>query len=95
MGRIKIKIEKHARRYFAYPVGLEDKLVGEGRTHEEALADVVAALEVYMENTLEEPSEQYPEHIVAVMGIVRNSAGEILLIKSPRRGCSSRNPRSG
>lgn len=86
MGRIKIRVEKHARRYFAYPVGLEDKLVGEGRTHEEALADVVAALEVYMENRLEEPSEQYPEHIVAVMGIVRNSAGEILLVKSPRRG---------
>jgi len=86
MGRIKIKVEKRARRYFAYPVGLEDKLVGEGRTRDEALADVVCALEVYMENTLEEPSEQYPEHIVAVMGIVRNSADEILLVKSPRRG---------
>jgi 8-oxo-dGTP diphosphatase len=29
---------------------------------------------------------EYPTHIVAVMGIVRNLAGQILLIRSPRRG---------
>lgn len=28
----------------------------------------------------------YPKHIVAVMGIVRNAEGQILLIQSPRRG---------
>ena len=28
----------------------------------------------------------YPKHIVAAMGIVRNNAAQILLIKSPRRG---------
>ena len=29
---------------------------------------------------------EYPTHIVAVMGIVRNEKNEILLIKSPLRG---------
>ena len=29
---------------------------------------------------------EYPKHIVAVMGIVRNSGGQVLLIRSPRRG---------
>ena len=28
----------------------------------------------------------YPKHIVAAMGIVRNQAGQLLLIKTPRRG---------
>ena len=28
----------------------------------------------------------HPTHIVAVMGIVRNSGGQVLLIRSPRRG---------
>ena len=29
---------------------------------------------------------KHPTHIVAVMGIVRNSHGQVLLIESPRRG---------
>jgi len=86
MGRIKIKVEKHSRKYLAYPVGLEGIVVGEGRTREEALADVVSAIELYMKSSLEELTTEYPEHIVAVMGIVRNSLGEILLVKSPDRG---------
>ncbi|MFC1717445.1 NUDIX hydrolase, partial [Candidatus Poribacteria bacterium] len=40
----------------------------------------------YMENIVKEVSTDYPTHIVAVMGIVRNSKGQILLVQSPRRG---------
>jgi 8-oxo-dGTP pyrophosphatase MutT (NUDIX family) len=29
---------------------------------------------------------EHPKHIVAVMGIVRNSEGQILLVRTPRRG---------
>lgn len=29
---------------------------------------------------------EYPKHIIAVMGIVRNSEGQVLLIRSRRRG---------
>ncbi|MBI1926502.1 NUDIX domain-containing protein [Candidatus Poribacteria bacterium] len=29
---------------------------------------------------------EYPKHIVAVMGLVRNSEGKLLLVRTPRRG---------
>ncbi len=29
---------------------------------------------------------QYPQHLVAVSGLVRNSQGDILLVRSPKRG---------
>lgn len=86
MDPIRIKIEKHADKYVAYPVGLEDKISVEAATREEAVAKVKVAIDSYMDTVAEEVFADYPTHIVAVMGIVRNSEGQILLVKSPRRG---------
>lgn len=86
MDTIKIKIEKHTEKYVAYPVGLKDVIAVEGNTREEALARAKAVVDSYMETIVEEISADYPTHIVAVMGIIRNSKDQILLIRSPRRG---------
>ncbi len=86
MKPIKIKIVKHTEKYVAYPVGLEDEIVVEGATRKEALEKAKAAVDSYMETIVKEVSADYPTHIVAVMGIVRNSKGQILLVQSPRRG---------
>lgn len=86
MDPIRIKIEKHADKYVAYPVGLKDKIFVEAATREEAVAKVKAAINSYLDIVVEEVSANHPTHIVAVMGIVRNSEGQILLIQSPRRG---------
>ncbi len=86
MEPIKIKIEKHTNRYVAYPVGLEGVIAVEGATRKEALEKAKVAIDSYMENIVKEVSADYPTHIVAVMGIVRNSEGQILLVQSPRRG---------
>ena len=86
MDPIRIKIEKHTDKYVAYPVGLEDKILVEAATREEATARVKAAIDSYMDTVVEEVSADSPTHIVAVMGIVRNSKDQILLIQSPRRG---------
>ena len=42
--QLKIIVEKHADGYVAYPLGLRGVVVGEGDTHEEALADVESAI---------------------------------------------------
>ena len=39
MRKIKIIVEKHPEGYVAYPLGLKGVVVGEGETHDEALAD--------------------------------------------------------
>jgi len=86
MDPIRIKIEKHTDKYVAYPVGLEDKIFVEAATREEVTEKVKAAINSYMDTVVQVVSADYPTHIVAVMGIVRNSEGQILLIRSPRRG---------
>jgi hypothetical protein len=40
MKSIKIVIEKHPDGYVAYPIGVVGAVVGQGDTHEEALADI-------------------------------------------------------
>ena len=49
MRRVKIIIEKHPDGYVAYPLGLKGVVVGEGDSHEEALADVESAIRFHVE----------------------------------------------
>lgn len=49
MKQFKIIIEKHSDGYAAYPLGIKGAVVGEGDTHEEALADVKSAIRCYIE----------------------------------------------
>ena len=83
---IKIKIEKHKEKYIVYPVGLENVISVEGATREEAIEKVESAIRSHAMVPAEEPHPEYPKHIVAVMGIVRNSKGQILLVQVERRG---------
>lgn len=46
---VKIVVEKHDDGYVAYPLGIDGVVIGEGDSHEEALADVKSALAVYAE----------------------------------------------
>ena len=45
----KIVVERHPEGYVAYPLGLKGIVVGEGETHEEALADVNSAIRFHIE----------------------------------------------
>lgn len=49
MDSIKIIIEKHPEGYIAYPLGLQGVVVGEGDTYEEALADIISAIQFHIE----------------------------------------------
>jgi len=49
MQQLKIIIEKYSEGYVAYPLGLKGVVVGEGKTYEEALADVKSAIKFHME----------------------------------------------
>ena len=49
MKQFRIIIEKHSKRYLAYPPGIKGAVVGEGDTHEEALAGVKSAIRCYIE----------------------------------------------
>jgi hypothetical protein len=49
MQRIKIVVEHHPDGYIAYPLGLKGIVVGEGDTHDAALADVTSALRFHLE----------------------------------------------
>jgi len=49
MDSIKIIIEKHPEGYVAYPLGLHGVVVGEGDTYEEALADIISAIQFHIE----------------------------------------------
>lgn len=44
MKQFKVVVEKHPDGYVAYPLGLEDIVVGEGYTYEGALADAKSAI---------------------------------------------------
>ncbi len=45
----KIVVEKHPEGYVAYPLGLKGVVVGDGETHEEAIADVNSAIRFHIE----------------------------------------------
>ena len=50
MKQIKIIVEKHPDGFVAYPLGLKGVVVGQGDTHEEALADVKSAIKFHIES---------------------------------------------
>ena len=47
--QFQIVIEKHADAYVAYPLGLKGVVFGEGKTYDEALADVRSAMQFHIE----------------------------------------------
>ena len=49
MKTFKIVSEKYLDGYVAYPLGLKGNVVGEGDTREEAVADVISAIEFHSE----------------------------------------------
>ncbi|MDP3066715.1 MAG: hypothetical protein Q8N08_08250 [Methanobacteriaceae archaeon] len=49
MKHIKIIVEKHPEGYVAYVLGLNDVVVGEGYTYEEAMEDVKSAIKYHIE----------------------------------------------
>jgi predicted RNase H-like HicB family nuclease len=49
LKKMKIIVEKHPEGYVAYPIGLKGVVIGEGDTHEEALADVKSAIKFHIE----------------------------------------------
>ncbi|HNX51076.1 MAG TPA: hypothetical protein PLS53_05480 [Thermoanaerobaculaceae bacterium] len=51
---VKLIVEKHPDGLVAYPLGLQDVVVGEGDTYEEALADVRSALAFHVETVGDE-----------------------------------------
>ena len=50
MRQIKIIVEKHPDGYVAYPLGVQDVVVGEGDTYEAVLADVKSAIKFHIES---------------------------------------------
>jgi predicted RNase H-like HicB family nuclease len=46
---MKIIVEHHPDGYVAYPLGLKGVVVGEGDTHEQAVADVTSAIQFHIE----------------------------------------------
>lgn len=57
MKQFKIVVERHSDGYVAYPLGLRGVVVGEGRTYEEALADVKSAIRFHIETFGKEVTE--------------------------------------
>jgi hypothetical protein len=49
MSKLKIVVERHADCFVAFPLGVDGAIVGEGSTFDEALTDVLSAIEVYVE----------------------------------------------
>ena len=49
--KVKVVVERHEDGYIAYPLGLREgvAIVGEGDTHDEALADVTSAIRFTLE----------------------------------------------
>lgn len=46
---VKIIVEQHVDGFVAYPVGLRGVIVGQGDTHNEAVADVTSAIQFHAE----------------------------------------------
>ena len=49
MKTFKIVVEKHPDTYVAYHLGLKGIIVGQGKTYEEAFADVKSAIAFHIE----------------------------------------------
>jgi len=49
MRTLKVIIEKHLDGYIAYPLGLRGVVIGQGETYDEALSDVISAIQFYRE----------------------------------------------
>ena len=49
MRQFAILVEKHPDGYVAYPLGLKGVVVGEGDSYEDALADVLSAIEFHID----------------------------------------------
>ncbi len=48
-AQVKLIVEKHADGYVAYPLGLKGVVVGQGDTHEDAVADVKSPIAFHVE----------------------------------------------
>jgi hypothetical protein len=46
--QVKIIVEKHPDGYVAYPLGMNGVVIGEGGSHEKALADVKSAIRFHI-----------------------------------------------
>ncbi|HYM61100.1 MAG TPA: hypothetical protein VEZ11_09435 [Thermoanaerobaculia bacterium] len=60
MASLKILVERYADGYVAYPVGLKGVIVGEGDSHDEAIADVTSAIRFHIETFGAEALEMDP-----------------------------------
>jgi predicted RNase H-like HicB family nuclease len=49
LKQFKVIVEEHSDGYVAYPIDLKGVIVGEGDTHEDALADVKSAIGFHIE----------------------------------------------
>ena len=49
MKRIKLIVEKHEDGFVAYPLGLKGGIAGEGKTYDEAVADVRSAIRFHID----------------------------------------------
>ena len=70
--QFKIVVEKNTDGYVAYPLGLNDIVVGQGDTYEEALADVKSAIQFHIETFGAETLEMEPpvlEAFIAETGV--------------------------
>ena len=73
MRQFKVIVEKHPDTYLAYPLGLRGVVVGEGDTYQDALSDVVSALQFHIETFGIEAVETEPvvlEAFVAEAGVL-------------------------
>ena len=48
-ANVKIILEKHRDTYVAYPIGLEEGVIGQGATNGEALVEVLRARALWLE----------------------------------------------
>ena len=49
MKQFKIVVEKHPDVYVAYPLSFKGVIVGQGKTYESALEDVISAIKFHIE----------------------------------------------
>lgn len=49
MNQLKILIEHHPDGFIAYPVGMNEIVIGQGETYREALEDVTSAIKFHIE----------------------------------------------
>jgi predicted RNase H-like HicB family nuclease len=84
--QIKVVVEKYPGGYVAYPLGFKGVVVGEGETHETALADVKSAISFHTE-TFDPDGSQTPL-IMPTHRIIKGPTLSTILTQSgiPREG---------